>query len=94
LEFHSKSYDKVEIKPNSVIYCDPPYKGTADYLNKFDHDKFLDWASSIATPVYISEYEIKDKRFKCIYGINKKGLLAHTRKNRAVKVEKLYWNGV
>lgn len=90
---YSKSYDKIDIKPNSVIYCDPPYKGTADYLTHFDHRKFLDWVATIKAPVYISEYEIKDERFKLVYEVEKKGLFAHRKATRSIKVERLYWNG-
>jgi hypothetical protein len=31
LELTSLDYRAVEIKPNSVVYCDPPYAGTASY---------------------------------------------------------------
>lgn len=36
-------YTNVEIKPHSVIYCDPPYKDTFDYGVSFDYDKFYEW---------------------------------------------------
>jgi len=63
LELTSLSYEQVKIKPNSVIYCDIPYKGTEDYSITFSHDKFFDWASTQENPVFISEYNIGDTRF-------------------------------
>ena len=42
LEIYNKSYDEIEIKPNSVIYLDPPYRDTDKYeISKdFDYEKF------------------------------------------------------
>jgi hypothetical protein len=93
LSFYSDSYEKIEILPNSVVYCDIPYKGTADYGNDFNHKKFFDWASSRNFPVYISEYNIGDDRFKGVYSIGKRVLLNDNDK-KLIKSEKLYWNGV
>jgi 16S rRNA G966 N2-methylase RsmD len=55
--FSSKSYDQVEILPNSVIYCDPPYKNTSAYGEQsFDHDKFWEWVEKSPHPIFVSEY--------------------------------------
>ena len=87
------SYDQVEIRPNSVIYCDPPYKGTTDYLNSFDHKKFFDWAANIDHPVYISEYDIKDTRFELVYNVTKRPMLSGSKVSMKKGItEKLYWN--
>ena len=91
LHTSSLSYEDVEIEGNSIVYCDIPYKDTASYLIDFDHDKFYDWAASRNFPVFISEYEIPDDRFKLIYQIKKRSLLQSVGVN--VKIEKLYWNG-
>jgi len=92
LMFTSMSYDEVEIKPNSIIYCDPPYKGTKQYLNEFNTKKFLDWADEQHAPVFISEYEIKDKRFRCIKKIEKRAMLTCYREKLVIKEEKIYVN--
>jgi len=91
LSFSSLSYEQVEIKPNSIVYCDIPYKGTSDY-GEFNHTQFFDWAASRDFPVYISEYKINDSRFKLIYEIDKKTKLSH-KGQTAHHSEKLYWNG-
>jgi hypothetical protein len=88
----SLDYRAVEILPNSVIYCDIPYAGTADYGAGFSHADFFDWAASRDFPVYISEYNIDDKRFKLIYDIDKRSMLSSD-KSVGNKSEKLYWNG-
>ena len=43
VEFSCGSYDTMEIPPNSIIYCDPPYAGTTGYRNSFDSEKFYQW---------------------------------------------------
>jgi len=64
------SYDQVQIDPNSTIYCDPPYKDTASYKSEFDHDKFYEWCLQQKN-VYISEYQMPEEDFKCIWCITK-----------------------
>lgn len=57
LTITQKDYREIEILPNSVIYCDPPYKGTATYLQQFDHEAFYNWAEKQKN-IYISEYQM------------------------------------
>lgn len=90
LEFYSTSYEKVKIKKNSVIYCDIPYQGAADY-GEFDHDKFFNWASEVDQPLYISEYNIDDPRFFLIWSTDKRSLLS-AKKDKLIKSEKVYSN--
>ena len=67
LESTSVSYDAVPIAPDSVIYCDPPYRNTAEYTcGGFDHDVFYDWCCKQTAPVYISEYHMPEDRFVCV----------------------------
>ncbi len=55
------SYDEIEIKPNSIIYCDIPYKGTNKY-NKidFDYEAFYDWCKNQTELCFISSYEMPE----------------------------------
>jgi DNA adenine methylase len=89
LQFYNKSYDEVKIKPNSIIYCDPPYIGTAEYDDPFDHQAFYDWCDRQESPVFVSEYEVRDKRLVPIFKINKRSNLGG---KKQVKVEKLFAN--
>ena len=91
LQFYNTTYDKVPIKSNSVIYCDPPYAGTADYQSQFNTAKFLDWAHSQPQPVFISEYNIPDKRFHPVFKIGKRSLLS-ANKEMNMKEERVYAN--
>ena len=92
IEFTSKDYREVAIKPNSIVYCDIPYLDTAEYIRKFDHRAFYDWAATRDFPVYISEYTLPDDRFQLIYTINKNSLLNPLDKKKSMQ-EKLFWNG-
>lgn len=91
LELTNLSYDEVEIKPNSIIYCDIPYKSTSKYTLEFNYDKFYNWAASQNEPVFISEYNIDDGRFICIKELERVCLkdAAATRKKVC---EKIYVN--
>ena len=55
-----RDYRKVPIPKGAVVYCDPPYKGTAKYLVDFDHEAFYHWALTRDYPVFISEYAMPD----------------------------------
>lgn len=90
LKFYNTSYENIEIKKNSTIYCDIPYKNTAKYCNEFDHKKFLAWADAQKEPVYISEYNIDDKRFFLIKEMNHTSSISAIRTNKVI--EKLYCN--
>lgn len=60
------SYDEVYIQPNSVIYCDIPYKNTESYNEfEFDYDKFYKWCLNQKELVFISEYDMPSD-FICI----------------------------
>ena len=93
LELTSVSYEQVDIKPNSIIYCDIPYDGTADYDGNttFDRAKFLEWADAQTKPVYISEYTISDSRFTCLGSLQKRALRSHN-KTMVTKQERVYVN--
>lgn len=72
LQMFTRSYDKVPIKENSVIYCDIPYENTAEYVNNgFNHKKFYDWAYNQKELVVISSYKISDDRFKRVINLKK-----------------------
>lgn len=93
IAFYETSYEKVPILDNSIIYCDIPYMNTKDYdkNNTFDRGAFLDWAHAQKEPVFISEYEILDPRFKEVFSIKKRSLMAAGNK-RIIKVERVYAN--
>ena len=89
-----QDYRTVNILPNSVIYCDIPYKGTNGYSNtskknNFDYEAFYDWCERQTNPVFISEYSMPDDRFSCIMEIETRSKLSSA--NKAKKsVERLF----
>ena len=84
------SYRDVSIKPNSVVYCDIPYKETAKYNDiEFDYDEFYEWCLSQREPVFISEYEMPESDFICIAQKNKTCQLSATN-NSLKSVEKIF----
>ena len=67
--FLSSSYLDVALPKNSIIYCDPPYKGVAGYKDKFNHTIFWEWCrekSKEGHTVYVSEYNAPDD-FECVW---------------------------
>lgn len=58
-------YYALDIPPDSLIYCDPPYAGTTGYsgAGKFDSVAFWGWCrftQAIGHTVFISEYKAPD----------------------------------
>lgn len=85
----NKSYDEIDIKENSVIYCDIPYIRTKTYFNEeFDYDKFYTWCEKQQNPIFISEYWMPEDRFLCIASKNKISTMSSS--NSKNTVEKLF----
>ena len=63
LTIGSVDFAEVEIPNNSVIYCDPPYRGKSSYSKekRFEHDRFYAWALRQTVPVFVSEYEMSEE---------------------------------
>ena len=71
LELYNGDYQEVKIPADSCVYCDPPYKGTAEYKDcGFDYLRFYDWLRTRDFPVYISEYAMPDD-FVSVWSRNK-----------------------
>ena len=61
LEQFSTDYSDIEIKKDSVIYCDIPYKGTDKYNNiDFDYERFYSWCKNQTELCFISSYEMPE----------------------------------
>ena len=76
LQVFRGDYRDVRIEPDSLIYCDIPYKNTTKYAGGgFDHESFYDWAERQSEPVIISEYAMPEDRFERIDRIEKRSLL-------------------
>lgn len=63
------SYNDLNIPPNCIIYCDPPYEGTTGYKDKFNHADFWTWCRMMwceGHTVFVSEYNAPDD-FTCVW---------------------------
>lgn len=68
VQFMCKDYRDMDIPPKSIIYCDPPYRGTYTYGQYFNHRTFWNWARKMGMlghRVYVSEYNAP-KDFLCV----------------------------
>lgn len=71
IEWYYGDYFDCPIPNNSLIYCDPPYYGTKQYMasKDFDYEKFYDWCremKEIGHTVFVSEYQMPDD-FICVW---------------------------
>lgn len=87
----SGSYLDLEIPPESIIYCDPPYAGTTKYSDKFDHCVFWNWCRTMVQlghKVFVSEYNAPED-WGCVWSKKVNNTLV---KNTGSKqgVEKLF----
>jgi len=91
LQLTTVDYRDVNIKDNSIIYCDPPYSGTRSYVfNSFDHNDFFEWVGKHRAPIFFSEYEAPVK-FKCVFEYKRIQRLGATKK-RKIFTEKIFAN--
>lgn len=71
VEFICGDYRNLEIPSNSLIYCDPPYRGVRKYIGnvKFDSDIFWEvcrnWSKQ-GHIVFVSEYDAPTD-FECVW---------------------------
>lgn len=69
LEINCGNYLNFEYQDGDVVYCDPPYEGTAKYeKGGFDHSEFYNWVATREFPVWFSSYRISDNRFALVWG--------------------------
>ena len=90
VELYNLDYRDLEIPEGSIIYGDPPYRGTAGYMYGLDHAAFWQWCRDKSLDghhVYISEYSAPED-FECLLEIDHFTTLTKT--NKAKRVEKLF----
>lgn len=99
LYFTNKDYREIEIKSDSVVYCDIPYKNTGGYTinNKeivFDYEAFYDWILELSKrediKIFISEYTMPNDRFLKIKEFPKISCMVARGKNRGIQTDNLF----
>lgn len=83
-------YRDIEILPDSMVYCDIPYRNKRGYGvdECFDHDAFYEWALCQDVPVYVSEYTMPDD-FVCISELNRVSTFSATN-NAKREIERVF----
>ena len=69
INFICGEYHSFTIPEKSLIYCDPPYRGTTQYRDKFDHNSFYEWCDKKAHDghtIFLSEYSAPTQ-FDCVF---------------------------
>lgn len=81
---------------HTIIYCDPPYKDTQGYKAELNHNEFYDWCIDLYNKgfknIYISEYEMPEDKFECIWekDLGRTGISNTEHKSMTRKQEKLF----
>lgn len=96
IKFDAMSYDNSNTSEfvRSVYYCDPPYRNTKPYARQaIDYENFYNWCCELTdngNTVFISEYDIPDSRFECIWQKERNVMQKSDREKAEKAVEKLY----
>jgi hypothetical protein len=83
------SYTDYQHQDGDIVYCDPPYEGTADYGDTFKHDAFYEWVSTRPYQVWFSSYQ-GVKGFKLVWAKQLRSSLGAG--NSSINFECLYTN--
>lgn len=94
VEFVASGYQELQIPNKSIVYYDPPYKGTEGYRVKFCHDTLynhLHEKKEQGHTIFISEYEMP-KEFKEVWSMELSSSLSSNGKSGGNKksIEKLF----
>jgi DNA adenine methylase len=92
VRFECGGYNEVEVPSGSLIYCDPPYRGTVGYsVGRFDHDRFWEWVRkrSVENTVLVSEYSAPED-FTCVWEIETKTDIKDRTGEKSRRVEQLF----
>jgi 16S rRNA G966 N2-methylase RsmD len=90
LNITNLSYEAVQIETpinETIIYCDPPYKGTHKYAKDINHDIFYNWVKNHPCKVYVSSY---DFNLPIVLELAHRSILSATANNKVV--ERLFCN--
>ena len=93
LELSNESFENVLIvtkKKKTIIYLDPPYKGTRKYEKDINHDKLKEFIHKSKYKIYVSGYN-NDYDLKEIASFDHRSLMSAQKSPKAV-VERLFTN--
>lgn len=87
-----RDYATTPVLPDSVVYLDPPYRGTQGYATGgFDHVDFWAWAELVASHshVYVSEYWAPPW-WSCVWSAQKRQSVTLPSQGRGLRTERLF----
>lgn len=89
--FAAKDYRDYEISNGAFVYCDPPYKNTTEYKNKFDSDEFYEWFRELSQRCYciLSEHTAPQD-FTCFKEMSIRKTMPSDN-NKSYVVDKLFY---
>lgn len=96
IQFDRRDFRTVDDIKGYVIYCDIPYKDTTKYsVDDFPYEEFYNWAVKMSKNniVLVSEYNMPDDRFECIWQKEHKVLIDSNRDSNSeenIRIEKLF----
>ena len=88
----NKDFLDVEITTpidQTIVYLDPPYRGTAKYELDVDYDELDSYFRNSQFTCFMSEYNAPHKE---VFSLEKRSLLNQSKGDNVI--ERLYWNGV
>lgn len=91
ITFHNLDYRDVKIitpPKETIIYLDPPYRGTAKYIEGLDYAELDAFFTDLPCVAFMSEYTAP---FHCVYKIKTRSTLSSS-SNICHKIERLYVN--
>jgi len=90
LEIQNKSYNDVVINTpidETIIYLDPPYKGTEKYQEGVNHKELLNYIKQSPYKIYVSSYEFE---LPCVAEFKHRCTLSSVSNNKVT--ERLFCN--
>ena len=89
IAYETGPYQEYVYQPGDIVYCDPPYEGTAEYSSAFNSQAFYEWVKSRPYQVWFSSYQ-GISGFKMVFA--KRLTAPYGPGNKSVHFECLYTN--
>lgn len=87
--FLNYSYECISLDSDTVVYADPPYAGTTQYKDSFNHYAFWEWVRNSRAKIYVSEYTAPSD-FIPIWSMPTKSYLHHEVVEHNQRIEQLF----
>lgn len=95
-QYYCCDYKELEMPPNSLIYCDPPYAKTTRYYKSFDHNSFWSWVRQKCRDghlVFVSEYNAS-LDFESIWDYERNSSMDKKSYNNTYTEKLFVWKGM